>query len=66
MTGTDHTSLIIYTAGHSSHRRLLSDYLQALGIEIRHILRPGIWRPHEMTPGATIVEGPEVIYPAAA
>jgi len=43
------------------HRRLISDYLVALGIEVIHILSgPGSKRgskPHVLTPGAKVVEG---------
>jgi len=46
------------------HRRLLSDYLVAAGAEVLHILGARSLRPHEMTRGAVITSGRDVIYPA--
>ena len=39
------------------HRRLISDYLECLGIEVTHILTPSQSKPHALTPGARIVKG---------
>lgn len=39
------------------HRRLISDYLAARNIEVRHILPDGKLRTHELTPGVTIING---------
>ncbi|MDY0170310.1 MAG: DUF488 domain-containing protein [Thermoguttaceae bacterium] len=44
------------------HRRLLSDYLTANGVNVQHIMPAGEVKPHEMTPGAKIVDG-TVTYP---
>lgn len=44
------------------HRRLLSDFLSARGMEIAHILEPGRLQPHKMTPGAIVSEQGTVIY----
>lgn len=44
------------------HRRLVSVYLLAQGITVRHILPDGELRPHALTEGARI-EGGEVSYP---
>jgi uncharacterized protein (DUF488 family) len=44
------------------HRRLVSDYLLAQGIEVRHIMPDGGLRPHTLTEGARI-EGGELCYP---
>jgi uncharacterized protein (DUF488 family) len=45
------------------HRRLLSDYLVAQGLEVRHILGHGQTREHRLTPGAIITKDAAVIYP---
>jgi uncharacterized protein (DUF488 family) len=45
------------------HRRLVSDYLVANGIAVRHIMPNGDLRPHVLTPGA-VVEAGGVRYPA--
>lgn len=44
------------------HRRLVSDYLLAQGILVRHIMPDGGLRPHTLTKGAS-VEGGELTYP---
>ncbi len=44
------------------HRRLLSDYLTANGVKVQHIFPSGEAKPHEMTPGAKVIEG-TVTYP---
>ena len=46
------------------HRRLLSDYLTAQGVEVVHILDPGKSSTHTLTPDAVIAET-GVIYPPA-
>lgn len=46
------------------HRSLISDALLARGIEVRHILGPGVANPHTLTAGARI-DGTRVIYPGA-
>jgi uncharacterized protein (DUF488 family) len=45
-----------------SHRRLVSDFLQAQGISVQHILSDGSLRPHALTEGARIGQG-RVSYP---
>lgn len=45
------------------HRRLLSDFLVAQGVEVEHILEPGNLRPHKLTPGAIVTEEGTVVYP---
>ncbi|MDW8009315.1 MAG: DUF488 domain-containing protein [Chloroflexota bacterium] len=44
------------------HRLLLSDYLVAQGVEVRHILDARRWRPHSLTPFARAEDG-RVVYP---
>ena len=44
------------------HRRLVSDYLLARGIEVRHIMPDGELRPHTLTEGARI-DGGDLSYP---
>jgi|SRR5579884_755937 len=44
------------------HRRLVSDFLTAMGITVQHIMPTGALRPHTLTPGAVIREG-AVTYP---
>jgi uncharacterized protein (DUF488 family) len=39
------------------HRGLISDYLKARGIEVRHIVGPGRIEPHPWTAAAHVVEG---------
>jgi uncharacterized protein (DUF488 family) len=46
------------------HRRLLSDYLLAKGVEVIHIIEPGKVSSHKLTPGAVVTCG-TVTYPAA-
>lgn len=45
------------------HRRLVSDFLLANGVTVRHIFPSGELRPHQPTPGAKIEAG-QVTYPA--
>lgn len=45
------------------HRRLVSDFLLANDVTVRHIFPSGELRPHQPTPGAKIVAG-QVTYPA--
>jgi uncharacterized protein (DUF488 family) len=45
------------------HRRLLSDYLVAQGVEIKHIVEAGKLQPHSLSSGAVIIADREVIYP---
>jgi uncharacterized protein (DUF488 family) len=44
------------------HRRLLSDYLISRGIEVIHIMEPGKFSSHKLTPYAVATES-GVIYP---
>ena len=44
------------------HRRIVTDYLIARGIEVRHIMGPGKVEPAELTPGAEIAEDRTLIY----
>ena len=46
----------------SCHRRLLSDYLHAQGVVVRHILEPGRIQEHRLTQEARI-EDKNVLYP---
>jgi len=45
------------------HRRLLSDYLVAKGLEVVHIMGRGKSAAHTMTKGALITDEGDVIYP---
>lgn len=36
------------------HRRLIGDALIAAGMQVEHIVEPHPFRPHRMTPGATV------------
>ena len=45
------------------HRRLLSDYLVAHGVDVIHILSRKQAIPHEMTPGSLVTSQGHVIYP---
>jgi len=45
------------------HRKVLSDYLFALGIKVHHIIDENQILPHKLTQGAIISEGPTVTYP---
>ena len=47
------------------HRRLLSDHLVANHVEVLHILGDGEPTLHTLTPGARVVSGGIVCYPAA-
>ena len=47
------------------HRRLLSDYLTAQGVQVVHIMDPGKSSIHTLTPGAVVTET-GVIYPPAS
>lgn len=44
------------------HRRLVSDYLLAQGVTVRHIMPTGELRPHALTEGARVESG-AVSYP---
>ena len=46
------------------HRRLLSDYLAAQGVEVVHIEESGKVTAHKLTPGAVITAGAGVVYPS--
>lgn len=48
------------------HRRLLSDYLSAHGIDVRHIFTARNIRSHTMSRDAVVRRDGRVIYPAAA
>ena len=39
------------------HRRIVTDYLLAAGVEVRHILGPGKVEPAQLTPGAKVEAG---------
>ncbi len=45
------------------HRRLLSDYLVAHGVDVVHILGRKQVIPHKMTPGSLVTHERQVIYP---
>ncbi len=45
------------------HRRLLSDYLIAQGIEVIHIIELSQVVPHKLTPSAVVTDKGQVIYP---
>ncbi len=44
------------------HRRLISDFLTARGISVKHVMPDGELRPHALTRGAVIANG-RVTYP---
>ena len=44
------------------HRRLVSDFLEANGVMVQHIMPGGELRPHMLTSGA-VAEGGQVTYP---
>jgi uncharacterized protein (DUF488 family) len=44
------------------HRRLVSDFLVANGVTVRHIMPTGELRPHQLTPGA-VIDAKKVTYP---
>jgi len=46
------------------HRRLLSDYLVARGVEVKHIMEAGRLQTHSLSPGAVVTTDGEVIYPS--
>jgi uncharacterized protein (DUF488 family) len=46
------------------HRRIITDYLLAAGLEVRHILAPGKIEPASLTPGAAPQPDGAVHYPA--
>lgn len=46
---------------HNCHRRIVTDYLLAAGVEVRHILDKGI-EAAQLTPGARAEDGGHVIY----
>ncbi len=47
------------------HRRILSDYLIAQGVQVEHIMQCGKLQPHRLSQGAVITADAVVIYPAA-
>lgn len=47
------------------HRRFLSDYLVAQGVDVEHIIDAVQISAHKLTPGAVITAELSVIYPAA-
>ena len=49
---------------HKCHRRIVTDYLLAAGIEVRHIMERGV-EPAALTPGADVQRDRTVLYPAA-
>lgn len=44
------------------HRNLLADALVARGLEVRHIIQPGVANPHTLHKEAQIVDGARIIY----
>ncbi|MHC4482059.1 MAG: DUF488 domain-containing protein [Planctomycetota bacterium] len=46
------------------HRRLLSDYLTAQGVEMEHIVESGKLQPHKLSAGAVITSDATVVYPS--
>ena len=46
------------------HRRLVSDFLLANGVMVRHIMPSGELHPHTLTSGAKVENG-ELTYPGA-
>ncbi|MFH1370469.1 MAG: DUF488 domain-containing protein [Planctomycetota bacterium] len=46
------------------HRRLLSDYLVAQGVQVEHIIDSGRLQSHTLTAGAVITPDLNVIYPS--
>jgi uncharacterized protein (DUF488 family) len=47
------------------HRRLLSDYLVAQGVEVTHILGHDKFSEHKLTPSAVVSAGRMITYPSA-
>ncbi len=48
------------------HRKLVSDYLTLHNVEVKHILEQGKLLDHNLTAGAVVTEGCDVIYPSQA
>ena len=46
------------------HRRIIADYLLASGVRVEHIMGPGAVIPATLTPGALIMSGGSLRYPA--
>ncbi|MGB9429409.1 MAG: DUF488 domain-containing protein [Gammaproteobacteria bacterium] len=46
------------------HRSLIADALTVRGIEVRHIMGPGKWQPHKLTPFVRVA-GRHITYPFA-
>ena len=46
------------------HRSLIADALTVRGIEVRHIMGPGKWQAHKLTPFVR-VDGTHITYPFA-
>jgi len=46
------------------HRRLLSDYLIAQGVQVEHIMESGQLRPHKRSQSAVITADAKVYYPS--
>lgn len=49
---------------HNCHRRIVTDYLLAAGIDVRHIMNAGIEAAH-LTEGARLEPDGRVLYPAS-
>jgi uncharacterized protein (DUF488 family) len=47
------------------HRRIIADYLLADGFVVEHIMGPGKIDAAKLTPGAQILSGGRLVYPAA-
>jgi uncharacterized protein (DUF488 family) len=47
------------------HRRIVTDYLLADGVTVRHIMEPGKIEPASLTPGAEPQPDGTILYPAA-
>ena len=47
------------------HRRIIADYLLAHGIAVVHIMGSGKFVPAKVTPGARVLSGGALVYPAA-
>jgi uncharacterized protein (DUF488 family) len=66
LSATAETAILCAEADPANcHRGLIADALVARGIEVRHLLEPGLDRPHVPTPFARF-EGPRVTYPGPA
>ncbi len=46
------------------HRRIIADYLLAHGIPVAHIMGSGKIAPARVTPGARVLPGGTLVYPA--